>query len=97
MRTAAREMDDPAKLTLAVSMDARAWQTDADGLLTAVRSTHPLQTTVYKRLCQSDTVMGWSDTARSPWCTYTTESGHRFPSGGSVSFPITRTRACTTM
>ena len=74
-RTAAREMDDPAKLTLAVSMDARAWQTDADGLLTAVRSTHPLQTTVYKRLCQSDTVMGWSDTARSPWCTYTTESG----------------------
>ena len=75
MRTAAREMDDPAKLTLAVSMDARAWQTDADGLLTAVRSTHPLQTTVYKRLCQSDTVMGWSDTARSPWCTYSTESG----------------------
>ena len=75
VRTAAREMDDPAKLTLAVSMDARAWQTDADGLLTAVRSTHPLQTTVYKRLCQSDTVMGWSDTARSPWCTYTTESG----------------------
>ena len=74
-RTAAREMDDPAKLTLAVSMDARAWQTDADGLLTAVRSTHPLQTTVYKRLCQSDTVMGWSDTARSPWCTYSTESG----------------------
>lgn len=65
VRTAAREMDDPAKLTLAVSMDARAWQTDADGLLTAVRSTHPLQTTVYKRLCQSDTVMGWSDTARS--------------------------------
>ena len=40
VRTAAREMDDPAKLTLAVSMDARAWQTDADGLLTAVRSTH---------------------------------------------------------
>ena len=75
VRTAAREMDDPAKLTLAVSMDARAWQTDADGLLTAVRSTHPLQTTVYKRLCQSDTVMGWSDTARSPWCTYSTESG----------------------
>ena len=75
VRTAAREMDDPAKLTLAVSMDARAWQTDVDGLLTAVRSTHPLQTTVYKRLCQSDTVMGWSDTARSPWCTYTTESG----------------------
>ena len=75
VRTAAREMDDPAKLTLAVSMDARAWQTDADGLLTAVRSTHPLQTTVYKRLRQSGTVMGWSDTARSPWCTYTTESG----------------------
>lgn len=75
VRTAAREMDDPAKLTLAVSMDARAWQTDADGLLTAVRSTHPLQTTVYKRLCQSDTVMGWSDTAHSPWCTYSTESG----------------------
>ena len=75
VRTAAREMDDPAKLTLAVSMDARAWQTDADGLLTAVRSTHPLQTTVYKRLCQSDTVMGWSDTARSPWGTYSTESG----------------------
>ena len=75
VRTAAREMDDPAKLTLAVSMDARAWQTDADGLLTAVRSTHPLQTTVYKRLCQSDTVMGWSDTARSPWCTYSTEGG----------------------
>ena len=75
VRTAAAEMDDPSKLTLAVSMDARAWQTDADGLLTAARSTHPLQTTVYKRLCQSGTVMGWSDTARSPWCTYTTESG----------------------
>ena len=38
VRTAAREMDDPAKLTLAVSMDARAWQTDADGLLTAPRT-----------------------------------------------------------
>ncbi len=75
VRTAAAEMDDPSKLTLAVSMDARAWQTDADGLLTAARSTHPLQTTVYKRLCQSGTVMGWSDTARSPWCTYATESG----------------------
>ena len=75
VRTAAHEMEDPAKLTLAVSMDARAWQTDADGKLTAVRSTHPLQTTVYKRLCQSDTVMSWSDTARSPWCTYVTESG----------------------
>ena len=56
MRTAAREMDDPAKLTLAVRHGRpRAWQTDADGLLTAVRSTHPLQTTVYKRLCQSRT------------------------------------------
>ncbi len=75
VRTAAAEMDDPSKLTLAVSMDARAWQTDADGLLTAARSTHPLQTTVYKRLCQSGTVMGWSDAACSPWCTYTTESG----------------------
>ena len=75
VRTAAAEMDDPAKLTLAVSMDARAWQTNENGLLTAVRSTHPLQTTVYKRLCQSDTVMGWSDTTRSPWCTYVTESG----------------------
>ncbi len=75
LRTAAREMDDAAKLTLAVSMDARAWQTDADGRLTAPRSTHPLQTTVYQRLCQSDTVMGWSDAYRSPWCTYTTESG----------------------
>ena len=75
VRTAAAEMDDPAKLTLAVSMDARAWQTNADGRLTAARSTHPLQTTVYKRLRQSDTVMGWSDSFRSPWCTYTTESG----------------------
>lgn len=75
VRTAAAEMDDPAKLTLAVSMDARAWQTNENGLLTAVCSTHPLQTTVYKRLCQSDTVMGWSDKTRSPWCTYTTESG----------------------
>ena len=75
VRAAVEQMDDPGKLTLAVSMDARAWQVDENGLLTAARSTHPLQTTVYKRLCQSDTVMGWSDTVRSAWCTYTIESG----------------------
>ena len=75
VRTAAAAMDDPTKLTLAVSIDADAWQTDEKGLLTAVRSTHPVHTTVYTRLKQPTTVFGWSDTARSPWCTYTTESG----------------------
>lgn len=75
VRSAAAEMDDVSKLTLAVSMDADAWQTDENGLLTAVRSTHPIHTTVYTRLRQPDTVLGWSDSARSPYCTYTTESG----------------------
>lgn len=75
VRAAVEEMEDPDKLTLAVSMDAMAWQTDADGLLTAVKPTRPLHTTVYQRLTQKGSVMGWSDTARSPWCTYETESG----------------------
>ncbi len=75
VRTAAAAMDEPTKLTLAVSIDADAWQTDEKGLLTAARSTHPIHTTVYTRLRQPTTVFGWSDAARSPWCTYTTESG----------------------
>lgn len=75
VRAAVEQMDDPSKLTLAVSMDAMAWQTDENGLLTAVKPTRPIYTTVTKRLRQADTVMGWSDTTRSPWCTYVTESG----------------------
>lgn len=75
VRTAAAQMDDPTKLTLAVSMDARAWQTDANGLLTAARSTSPTHTTVAGRLAQEGTVLSWSSLARSPYCTYTTESG----------------------
>ena len=47
VRTAAREMDDPAKLTLAVSMDARAWQTD--GPLHAPAADHGLQASVPER------------------------------------------------
>ncbi len=75
VRIAAGEMEEPAKLTLAVNIDADAWQTDESGLLTAARSTHPIHTTVYARLKQPEAVRGWSDAARSPWCTYTTESG----------------------
>ena len=75
VRAAAAQMEEPGRLALAVSMDAMAWQTDGDGLLTAVKPTRPLPETVIRRLRQPDTVMGWSDAARSPWCTYTTESG----------------------
>ena len=75
VRAAVEQMEEPNKLTLAVSMDAMAWQTDENGLLTAVKATRPLHTTVYQRLKQTDSVMGWSDKFRSPWCTYTTESG----------------------
>ncbi len=74
VRFAAREMEEPSKLALALSMDAMAWKTDASGRLTATSPTRPVHTTVYQRLTEG-AVRGWSSNYRNAYITYKTETG----------------------
>ncbi len=74
VRYAAREMEDPSKLALALSMDAMAWKTDTSGRLTATSPTRPIHTTVYRRLTEG-AVRGWSSNYRNAYMTYKTETG----------------------
>ena len=75
VRIAAKAMEDPSKLVLQLSMDATAWWVDADGMLQKPQPTRPVASTIYRRLLQSESVMGWSDTFRNPYLTYMTEDG----------------------
>jgi spore germination protein YaaH len=67
-------VSDPSKLALAISCTANAWQVDSAGKLTAATPLLPTSATVAARL-QGGATMGWSDTYRNPYLTYTTESG----------------------
>lgn len=71
-------VQDVSKLVLAISCSTLAWQIDGSGKLLSPTPAHPAVDTVYKRLKQPDTVMGWSDDYQSPTAAYTTEDGERY-------------------
>lgn len=68
-------VEDMNKLVLAISCSAMAWETDAQGRLTDASPLYPTTETVYRRISDPDTVLGWSGTYRNPWAQYTTEEG----------------------
>ncbi len=67
-------VEDVSKLALAISCSATAWQVDGSGKLVSETPIHPAMSTVASRL-QQGAVMGWSETYRNPYLTYTTENG----------------------
>jgi len=78
LRTAvnsATGVEDRSKIALAISCSAMAWKVDGNGLLQSPLPLRPDTATVYSRLRQSGTEMGWSNTYRNPYLRYTTEQG----------------------
>ena len=68
-------VEDRSKLVFAISCSATAWKVDAQDRLQSPFPLHPDTATVYKRLTQPGTEMGWSDAYRNPYLRYTTEQG----------------------
>jgi chaperone protein DnaJ len=68
---------DREKLALAVSFTGMAWEI-RDGLLVSPTPVYPSIATIYSRLKQADTVLGWSEEYQNPWATYNTESGQSY-------------------
>ncbi|HPE16970.1 MAG TPA: glycosyl hydrolase family 18 protein, partial [Oscillospiraceae bacterium] len=60
---------DRSKIALAVSFSSLAWKTE-DGLLVSGTPLRPSTSTIYARLKQEGTVLGWSDTYRNPYAVY---------------------------
>lgn len=69
---------DTAKIALAFSCKNIAWKIDENGRLLSGKPLYPSNETLYKRLEQSDTVRGWSDTYQTSYAIYTTENGERY-------------------
>lgn len=67
-------VQDKEKITLAVSLGSLAWRLDENGLLANELPLVPTHETIHTRLT-GGAVMGWSDTYRNPYLTYTTEDG----------------------
>jgi hypothetical protein len=68
---------DSSKLALAVSFANTAWEIQ-DGKLLKPSPFNPSAATVYARLRQPDTQLGWSEEYQNPWAVYTTESGQTY-------------------
>lgn len=66
-------VEDPSKIALAISFDSVGWELK-DGKLSGTDSYSPPPATIYARL-KGGAVMGYSDTYRDPYITYTTEDG----------------------
>lgn len=86
---------DRSKLCLALSFSSLAWQIK-DGRLINAAPVRPTVATIHKRLMQSDTVLGWSETYKNPYAVYTTESGDQYflwyENGRSVDEKLTLAR-----
>lgn len=65
---------DRSKLALALSFGSVGWKIK-DGKLVDPTPVTPAPSTIYKRLTQPGSVIGWSDKYRNPYVTYTTEEG----------------------
>lgn len=68
---------DRSKLCLALSCSGLAWRISGDKLADA-SPVRPTTATVYKRLAQDDSVLGWSDTYKNPYAVYSTEDGVQY-------------------
>ena len=77
LRDALCQMDH-SKVLLGFSSKNTAWQIDENGKLLSGKPVHPSNETVAKRLAQSDTIRGWSDTYQQSYAIYTTEEGSRY-------------------
>lgn len=75
---AASGVQDRSKVVLGFSCKNVAWQIDGNGKLVSGTPVYPSNETVSKRLQQSDTVLGWSDTYQHSYAIYTTEDGSRY-------------------
>lgn len=69
---------DASKIALGFSAENVVWQIDEDDKLVSGTPVHPSAETVAKRLAQSDTEFGWSDTYQQSYAVYTTEDGSRY-------------------
>jgi spore germination protein YaaH len=66
---------DVSKIALALSFMGVAWQVDSNGLLLNQTAFTPSLSTIYTRLSQTDTVIGWSDVYQNPFADYTSDNG----------------------
>lgn len=71
-------VQDRSKVVLGFSCKNVAWQIDESGKLVSGTPVYPSNDTVSKRLQQSDTVLGWSETYQHSYAIYTTEDGSRY-------------------
>ena len=69
---------DHSKIALGFSSKHTAWQIDGNNKLVSGTPIYPDNATVYKRLQQSDTTRGYSNTYQSHYAVYSTESGERY-------------------
>ena len=69
---------DHSKIVLGFSSKNTAWQIDGNDKLVSGTPIYPDNETVYRRLQQSDTSCGYSNTYQSNYATYTTETGERY-------------------
>ncbi len=69
---------DRSKLALAISFANVGLAVDENGLLAGDKLYRPAVSTVYTRLGQADSEMGWSDVYQNPYLYYTTEDGGRY-------------------
>jgi spore germination protein YaaH len=66
-------VEDTSKIALAISFDSVGWEL-ADGKLASTSSYSPVPQVIYTRLA-GGAALGYSDTYRDPYITYTTEDG----------------------
>lgn len=78
LRTIVQQVGDASKIVLGFSCKNVAWKIDQNGKLLDGAPVYPSNDTVWKRLQQSDTVTGWSDTYQMSYAIYTTEDGSRY-------------------
>lgn len=78
LREVLKENVDPGKVLLGFSVKSTAWQIDGEGNLLSGTPVYPTVETVAKRLAQSSTEFGWSDTYQQSYAIYTTEDGDRY-------------------
>lgn len=71
-------VEDRSKLALAISFANVGLQVDENNLLAGTQIVRPAIATVYTRLTQPNTEMGWSDVYLNPYLFYTTEDGTRY-------------------
>ena len=71
-------LQDLSKAALAVSIDSSGYQIDETGSIASTDRFTPAPSTLAKRLQQQSAVLGWDDSDKVPYVTYTIEDGTRY-------------------